>query len=126
MPAVPRLLTPATLQRGQRPPILASAESSDTERPLSVDFLSEIGVANSYGRDCMYEGLHYGCFSNFDLAVESSQVVECLDTRKEEIGAALHSCESRQALYLSSDRPLWDRHIVSAVLGTDDRIAFVA
>ena len=49
-----------------------------------------------------------------------------LDTWQEEIGAALDGREGRQPLYLSSDWPLWDRHIVGAVLSADHRIAFIA
>src|ERR1700733_15478294 len=40
------------------------------------------------------------------LVAERCEVVECLDTRKEEIAAAFYGCEGGQTLYLSSDRPL--------------------
>ena len=61
-----------------------------------------------------------------NLAAESGEVVKRLDTRKEEIGAALYGRESGKALYLSSDWPLRDRHVVAAVLSSDHRIAFIA
>jgi hypothetical protein len=58
-----------------------------------------------------------------NLAVESGEVVECLDTRKEEIPAAFYGREGGQTLYLSSDRPLRNSYVVAAVLSTDHRIA---
>src|ERR1700733_3697558 len=61
-----------------------------------------------------------------DLAVESGEVVECLDTRKEEIAATFYGREGGQTLYLSSDRPLRNSYVVAAVLSTDHRIAFIA
>jgi hypothetical protein len=61
-----------------------------------------------------------------NLAAVSGEVVKRLDTRKEEIGAALYGRESGQALYLSSDWPLRNSYVVAAVLSTDHRIAFVA
>ena len=60
------------------------------------------------------------------LVAESCEVVKRFDTRKEEIAAAFYGCESGQALYLPSDGPLRDRHIVAAVLSADYRIAFIA
>ena len=50
------------------------------------------------------------------ISAESGEVVKRLDTRKEEIGAALYGRESGQALYLSSDWPLRDRHVVACRL----------
>ncbi len=60
------------------------------------------------------------------LASECGEVVKRLNTWEEEVGAAFYGRESRQALYLSPDRPLRDGHIVAAVLSADHRIAFVA
>ena len=60
------------------------------------------------------------------LGSDCGEVAKRLDTREEEIGAAFYGRESRQALYLSSDRPLRDGHIVAAVLSADHRIAFIA
>ena len=65
-------------------------------------------------------------YCRWNLAAESGEVVKRLDTRNEEIGAALYGCESGQALYLSSDWPFRDRDIVAAVLSADHWIAFVA
>ena len=61
-----------------------------------------------------------------ELAAESCEVVKRFQAWKEEIGAAFYGRESGQALYLSSDGRLRDRHIVAAVLSADHRIAFVA
>ena len=60
------------------------------------------------------------------LASECGEVVKRLDTWEEEVGAAFYGRESRQALYLSPDRPLRDGHIVAAVLSADHRVAFIA
>jgi len=66
------------------------------------------------------------CAYRFNLAAESGEVAKRRDTRKEEIGAALYGRESWKALYLSSDWPLRDRHVVASVLSSDHRIAFIA
>ena len=60
------------------------------------------------------------------LASECGEVVKRLDTWEEEVGAAFYGRESRQALYLSPDRPLRDGHIIAAVLSADHRVAFIA
>ena len=71
-------------------------------------------------------GQHNVCAHRWNLAAESGEVAKRRDTRKEEIGAALYGRKSWKALYLSSDWPLRDRHVVASVLSSDHRIAFIA
>jgi hypothetical protein len=52
----------------------------------------------------------------FFMSPDSGKVLKGLDTWKEGVIATLCGGESGQALYLSSNRPLRDRHIVGAVL----------
>ena len=54
------------------------------------------------------------------------QVPQRLESGQEEVGAAPHGGERRQALDLFPDRPLRDREVERAVLRADDRIALVA
>jgi hypothetical protein len=96
-------------------------------RPPKVRFAPKATVSERAAKLVMPLGSCPAAVSaTSDLAVESGEVVERLDTRKEEIAAAFYGREGWQTLYLSSDRPLRDRHIVAAVLSTDYRIAFIA
>ena len=99
----------------QRAPPSASYWKEPSQSQCAGAYTAAVGlVAKSHGA------------GRTRFSAESGEVVKSLDTRKEEIAAAFYGRESGQALYLSSDWPLRDRHIVGAVLSADHRIAFVA
>ena len=59
------------------------------------------------------------------MDIQCREVSKRLDAREEEVGAASHSGEGRQAGDCFADRTLWDFEFERAVLSADDRVAFV-
>src|SRR6478672_374589 len=59
-------------------------------------------------------------------STQRSQISERLDTWQKEVSAASDRGESGQALDLFPNRPLWDGHVKTAVLRTENRIVLVS
>jgi hypothetical protein len=60
------------------------------------------------------------------LAAESGKILKRFNTRNEEVGSSSYCCEGGKALYLLSDRTLWNCKVKPAILGADHRIVLIA
>ena len=63
---------------------------------------------------------------NGSNGLKRSEVLECLNSGKEKIGAAFNSREGWQAGYFSADRASGDSEVKSTVLISNKWISFVA